>query len=124
MATKTTTMTRQTEALTLRRLTAELTELNAKIDAARAAELEQAVATCREIIDLYGLSAFDLGLIKTQQIRESKRHSKTFKPQAPRAATPPKYRDPATGKTWSGRGSMPVWMAGEDRDTFLIGEAA
>jgi DNA-binding protein H-NS len=39
----------------------------------------------------------------------------------------PKYRDPASGKTWSGRGVMPVWMktaidAGRAKEEFLIGE--
>ena len=31
-----------------------------------------------------------------------------------------KYRDPETGKTWTGRGVAPKWIAGKDRDTFLI----
>lgn len=38
---------------------------------------------------------------------------------------PPKYRDPATGQTWSGRGRTPRWLTsaeadGEHRDSFLI----
>lgn len=33
----------------------------------------------------------------------------------------PKYRDPATGATWSGRGKAPSWLAGAtDRAVFLI----
>lgn len=33
----------------------------------------------------------------------------------------PKYRDPATGATWSGRGRAPAWLANvEDRTAFLI----
>ncbi|ALL71302.1 Low-complexity acidic protein (plasmid) [Paraburkholderia caribensis MBA4] len=33
----------------------------------------------------------------------------------------PKYRDPATGATWSGRGRAPAWLAGtKDRTAFLI----
>ncbi|MFP3588530.1 H-NS family nucleoid-associated regulatory protein [Paraburkholderia sp. SIMBA_055] len=36
-------------------------------------------------------------------------------PQAPR------YRDPKTGATWSGRGRTPAWLAGvKDRTAFLI----
>ena len=36
-----------------------------------------------------------------------------------------KYRDPATGKTWTGRGKPPTWIAGvKDRDAFLIGNDA
>ncbi|EUC18723.1 H-NS family nucleoid-associated regulatory protein [Paraburkholderia hospita] len=33
----------------------------------------------------------------------------------------PKYRDPATGATWSGRGPAPAWLSGaKDRTAFLI----
>jgi DNA-binding protein H-NS len=31
-----------------------------------------------------------------------------------------KYRDPATGATWSGRGRAPQWIADKNRDDFLI----
>ncbi|MDR0274079.1 MAG: H-NS histone family protein [Burkholderiaceae bacterium] len=32
----------------------------------------------------------------------------------------PKYRDPATGATWTGRGKAPRWIAGHERSRFLI----
>jgi DNA-binding protein H-NS len=32
----------------------------------------------------------------------------------------PKYRDPATGKTWTGRGRAPTWLEGKDKVKFLI----
>jgi DNA-binding protein H-NS len=38
--------------------------------------------------------------------------------ERPTAALP-KYRDPVTGATWSGRGRVPQWIAGLDRDRFL-----
>jgi DNA-binding protein H-NS len=34
-----------------------------------------------------------------------------------------KYRDPASGATWSGRGKEPVWIRGKDREQFLIADA-
>lgn len=35
---------------------------------------------------------------------------------------PPKYRDPVSGATWSGRGRAPAWLASaKDRSRFLIG---
>ncbi|CAE6807342.1 H-NS histone family protein [Paraburkholderia domus] len=37
----------------------------------------------------------------------------------------PKYRDPKTGATWSGRGPAPAWLASaKDRTAFLIAGAA
>ena len=36
----------------------------------------------------------------------------------------PKYRDPKSGATWSGRGQAPAWLAGaKDRSKFLIATA-
>ncbi|MGE8454289.1 MAG: H-NS family nucleoid-associated regulatory protein [Pseudomonadales bacterium] len=32
----------------------------------------------------------------------------------------PKYRDPATGATWTGRGKPPNWINGKVRESFLI----
>ncbi|ACC75793.1 H-NS family nucleoid-associated regulatory protein [Paraburkholderia phymatum] len=37
----------------------------------------------------------------------------------------PKYRDPVSGATWSGRGPAPAWLAGaKDRTAFLIDAGA
>jgi len=42
--------------------------------------------------------------------------------RGPRA---PRYRDPKSGATWSGRGRAPAWLAGaKERSKFLIGSAA
>ncbi|BBU32702.1 hypothetical protein BTHE68_64360 (plasmid) [Burkholderia sp. THE68] len=35
-----------------------------------------------------------------------------------------KYRDPASGSTWSGRGRAPAWIVGKDRDAFLADKGA
>ena len=45
-----------------------------------------------------------------------------FKPKRKGVKATPKYRDPSTGTTWSGRGKEPTWMRGRDRDDFLIKE--
>jgi DNA-binding protein H-NS len=38
---------------------------------------------------------------------------------------PPKYENPKTGATWSGRGPAPAWLASvKDRSKFLIGAAS
>ncbi|NTZ88393.1 H-NS histone family protein [Burkholderia metallica] len=34
----------------------------------------------------------------------------------------PRYFDPATGSTWSGRGKRPRWMKGREPSEFLIQE--
>lgn len=42
-----------------------------------------------------------------------------------RKSVPPKYRNPTTGDTWTGRGKSPRWIvdaeaSGQPRDQFLI----
>lgn len=32
----------------------------------------------------------------------------------------PKYRNPATGETWTGRGKAPLWIQDKDKSQFLI----
>lgn len=43
-------------------------------------------------------------------------------PKAPRKSSPAKmkYRDPATGKEWSGRGKAPLWIKDKNKQDFLI----
>ncbi len=38
------------------------------------------------------------------------------------SSLPPKYLDPKTGKTWSGRGRAPAWL-GKRPERFLIEQA-
>lgn len=33
---------------------------------------------------------------------------------------PAKYHDPQSGSTWTGRGKPPKWIAGKDREQFVI----
>ncbi|WP_350357283.1 H-NS histone family protein [Paraburkholderia fungorum] len=37
-------------------------------------------------------------------------------------AVAPKYRNPKTGETWSGRGRAPQWLKDQDREAFRIPE--
>jgi DNA-binding protein H-NS len=47
------------------------------------------------------------------------------KPSSTGKAGVPKYQDPATGKTWTGNGKPPAWIAGEaDRTKFAINGSA
>ncbi|WP_080409549.1 H-NS histone family protein [Burkholderia ubonensis] len=35
-------------------------------------------------------------------------------------SVPPRYWNPDTGETWSGRGREPKWIAGKERGPYLI----
>lgn len=84
--------------------------LEAQIQEARRAELATALQTVHALIRQFQL---------TEQ--------EVFPPLRTRAAganagtkVAPKYRDPATGQTWTGRGKAPKWIQGQDRTPFAI----
>ncbi|WP_366146092.1 H-NS histone family protein [Paraburkholderia sp.] len=48
-----------------------------------------------------------------------KRRSTSDRRTGPQA---PKFRDPATGATWSGRGKRPRWLSDENLEQFRIAD--
>ncbi|WP_423383619.1 H-NS histone family protein [Burkholderia sp. LMG 32019] len=91
-------------------------ELKAQADAlaqqaeeARLAELDSIISAMREQIAEYGITA--------EQLFGRRRATAS----AARTPLAPKYQDPKTGATWSGRGKAPQWIASaKNRDRFLI----
>ncbi|AOJ03857.1 MULTISPECIES: H-NS histone family protein [Burkholderia] len=92
---------------TYRQLTAQLEKLQQKIDKEREKAIADAIADIKAKIEEYDITPDELGFrsIKT-----------TAKPKRP---LPPKYLNPKTGETWSGRGRAPAWL-GKNRNRFLI----
>jgi len=86
---------------------AQIAELENKAKAARAAELAGAKAQIAEIMATHGLTLDDLRGVR----------GKATKARQP---VPAKYRNRDTGETWTGRGREPLWLAGKNRDDFLI----
>ncbi|WP_176307835.1 H-NS family nucleoid-associated regulatory protein [Burkholderia ambifaria] len=88
-------------------LIAKRDALNAEIEAMRAEERDAALASIHELVELHQLhDVVTIGKAKGKK--------------AVKSALPPKYRDPASGKTWSGKGREPAWLTGKDRAAFLI----
>ncbi len=108
---------------------AKISKLQEKADQLRRAEIKDVVQRIREAIQHYALTAADLGF--TDAGTPKKRGRKPGAPttsKAPKAGASkgaPKYRDPQTGKTWTGRGKPPNWIVGAaSRDAFLIDAVA
>jgi DNA-binding protein H-NS len=99
-------------------------KLDRQIEAARAEESARDLETVKSLIARWGLTAFECGFVKTQLIpaKREKKSERTFAAQEPKAAPAPKYVNPETGQTWSGRGPQPKWMTGP-RDEYLIANA-
>ena len=84
-------------------------ELDKRIEQARTAELDSAISQIRELMTRYGLTAQE---IMPDAGRERVRRTRT--------PVEPKYRDPATGQTWTGRGRAPKWIEGRDRAAYAV----
>jgi len=85
--------------------------LEAQINDARDRELSDAVSRVRGLIEEFGLTAADV-------FPPSRGARATSSAKGGKVAA--KYRDPATGATWTGRGKAPKWIADQDRSQFAI----
>jgi DNA-binding protein H-NS len=84
--------------------------LELAIAQARQNEIATAVAKVRELVAEYQLTAQDVFPGRAVKSSSPKLTSKV-------AA---KYRDPVSGKSWTGRGKAPKWIEGRDRTPFII----
>jgi DNA-binding protein H-NS len=98
-------------------IVAQMATLEKQIAEAQSGQRAEAIAKVRALMSETGLTMADIGATAT--------------PRAARAAseTPSKvaakYKDPESGKTWSGRGLKPRWLtaaiaAGKKPEDFLI----
>lgn len=94
---------------TLAELIKQKEALEAQIALARHAELADAINKVKALISEHGLTQQDV-------FGGSKRGTKP----TGTSKVAPKYRNPATGATWTGRGKAPKWIEGKDRAKFAI----
>lgn len=92
----------------LKDLLAQREQLEKAIQDARQTEIASAVSTVRALVTEHGLTVQDVF-----PGRGSKAAKATTK-------VAPKYRDPATGQTWTGRGKAPKWIDGKERQQFAV----
>ncbi|MBL0085958.1 MAG: H-NS histone family protein [Ideonella sp.] len=84
---------------TIQDLLAKRAELDKKIADARREERSTAIAKVRALMAEHGLTAADVA---------GKAPQAAGKPTGNKVA--PKYRNKATGETWTGRGLQPKWL--------------
>lgn len=118
-------MARSYEAIKkqIARLEAQAKALESARDSKKARSVERVKALMKKL----GVSAQDLAAVNPR----AKSAVKGRRRAAPKAtsAVAPKYRDPDTGATWTGRGRPPVWLAqklaqNRTKDEFLIPPAS
>lgn len=90
----------------------QIEDLKRKAEDVRKQEMAGAVAEIKRMMAQFGITVEDLGGARASKSRG-------------RAGGAAKYRDPASGKTWSGRGRRPAWAVelesqGKSLDDFRI----
>lgn len=93
-----------TRMKTYKELLKQRAELDRQIEEARQRDNSAALGKVRALVAEFDLNADDI-------------FGRQRKATGPVAA---KYRDNATGATWSGRGKPPRWLTGKDRSEYLI----
>jgi DNA-binding protein H-NS len=94
--------------MSLAELISQRDAIEKQIANAQRAEKSAAIAQIRSLMSQYGLSVADIG---------GKAAPAAGGAKAPRASSTagtkvaPKYRNPATGDTWTGRGLKPKWLS-------------
>ena len=96
---------------TYKELQNQIEKLQKEAESARKTELVNAIAEIHAKMKDFGISPEDLGFGANGRRKPMR---------STRRPVPPKYRNNATGETWSGRGKPPKWMAGRDKAQFLI----
>jgi DNA-binding protein H-NS len=98
---------------------AAIDKLQARAEELRQAEKAGVISRIRDAISVYGITAAELGLAAGGA--RSPARGAVAAPSTKMQVGVAKYRDPASGKTWTGRGKPPLWIAGaKDRQAFLI----
>lgn len=95
----------------LQELLKQKEELDAQIEALRKAEVSNVISQIRALMAEYQLSVMDIAGDSGARAPKARKSS----------SVAPKYRDPVSGATWSGRGRSPTWLQGRDKSEFLIG---
>jgi DNA-binding protein H-NS len=81
-------------------------------------EVADVIARIHGLMAEYGLTVADLG-----SRDNGRKKAGTAAKGAARQSGTPKYRDPISGKTWTGHGKAPAWIAPGNREKFLIKSA-
>ncbi|WP_028008007.1 H-NS histone family protein [Solimonas flava] len=92
----------------------QIESLTRQAEELRHQEITTVIAEIKDKMAQYGISAADLEL-DTKPAKRARRTGKVAE----------KYRNPATGESWTGRGRTPKWLAeaeaaGKSRDQFAV----
>lgn len=124
-------MTRQNYATLQAKINKEIEKLRKQAHALQSKSRKPVIMSIVRSMKEYEITpeeiaaAFGKPTAKTAKSPAAAKSPKVAKPAGPKKSVPPKYRHPATGATWTGRGKAPLWIVeaeknGQARLEFLI----
>ena len=95
-------------------------ELTALVEAAQAKRQEKMEGAKAALLAEFKDKAAELGL-SLKALMSTPQPAPERKPRRSKGEkVAPKYRNPDTGDTWTGRGREPGWIKGKNRDDFAL----
>jgi DNA-binding protein H-NS len=88
----------------------QIAKLQSLAEQVRQNEIVEARRQVRELMQKHNLSAADLITPPRKPVVSGRKQ----------ATVQAKYQDPASGRSWSGRGRTPRWLDGKNREDFLL----
>jgi len=107
----------------------QIAKLRKRAEALQEKKRAPAIAQIVRTMNEYGITPTDIAAAFAKKTRTRSATVKTTRATAAKKpASPPKYKDPVSGKTWTGHGKPPRWIvaadqAGTGREQFLIAKA-
>jgi DNA-binding protein H-NS len=86
----------------------QIAKLQSLAEAARKDEINGAIKTIKDLMQLHGVTVEDLAA------------GGRAKPAKAKGSVPAQFKNPETGETWTGRGRAPRWLDGKDKEEFRI----
>jgi len=86
----------------------QIAKLQSLAEAARQAEINDAIKKIKELMQVHGVSIEDLS------------SGSRAKPAKAKGTVAAQYKNSETGETWTGRGRAPRWLDGKDKEQFRI----
>lgn len=117
-------MTRDTYAALQLKIQKEITRLQKQALALQAKQRTPVIASIVRSMREYDITPEEIAAAFNKR-KPARTATRTTTASTTKRTVPPKYKNPETGATWTGRGKAPRWVsdaeaAGKSREQFLI----
>ena len=86
----------------------QIAKLQSLAEAARQAEINDAIKQIKDLMQRHGVSVENLSSTRSTKVTKDK------------GSVAAQFKNSETGETWTGRGRAPRWLDGKDKEQFRI----